>query len=218
MSLTPALSQWRKDMRAELLARRMAIPTAQHHALNTRLTDALQDAFPLEGPLVIAAYWPFKGEFDPRFVLRTWRQRGACTALPVVLGKGQPLQFKAWWPGLRTVPGVYQIPVPEGSDVVRPDVLLIPPVGFDTQGYRLGYGGGFYDRTLASLSPQPIKIGVAFNVSSIPTIQPQPHDIPMDFMATEDGIRAVENQCLTAPLAPDAVQQRLQVLLRSRAH
>lgn len=217
MPLSPALSQWRRALRAQLLAQRMSIAPAEHQALNTRLTGALQDAFPFEGPLVIAAYWPFKGEFDPRFVLRSWRLRGACTALPVVLGKGQPLQFRAWWPGLATVPGVYQLPVPVGSDVVRPDVVLMPPVGFDAQGYRLGYGGGFYDRTLAGLSPQPVKIGVAFGVSSIPTIEPQPHDIPMDFVGTEDGIRAVENQSLTEPLDPDAVRQRLHLLLRSRA-
>ena len=211
------MSQWRREMRAELLARRMAIAPAQRLAMNARLTDALQQAFPLEGSLVVAAYWPFKGEFDPRFVLRAWRLRGACTALPVVLGKGQPLQFRAWWPGLRTVPGVYQLPVPEGSAVVRPDVVLMPPVGFDSQGYRLGYGGGYYDRTLAGLSPQPIKIGVGFSVSFIPTIQPQPHDIPMDFVCTEDGIHAVQQQSLSVALAPDVVQQRLQVLLRSRA-
>lgn len=218
MSLSPDLREWRRALRAELLARRMAIAPAQRTAMNRCMTDALQDAFPLAGPLVIAAYWPFKGEFDPRFVLRTWRERGACTALPVVLGKGVPLQFRAWWPGLRTVPGVYQLPVPEGSDVVRPDVVLMPPIGFDAQGYRLGYGGGYYDRTLAGLSPQPIKIGVAFSTSSIPTIQPQPHDIPMDFVATEEGIQAVESHGLTAPLAPAVLRQRLQVLLRARAH
>ncbi|MEO7940310.1 MAG: 5-formyltetrahydrofolate cyclo-ligase [Burkholderiaceae bacterium] len=218
MPLSPELSQWRRTQRAELLALRMAIPAAQRMRMNRHITDALQDAFPLAGPLVIAAYWPFKGEFDPRFVLRSWRLRGACTALPVVVAKGQPLQFRAWWPGMRTEPGVYQLPVPVGSAVVRPDVVLMPPIGFDRQGYRLGYGGGFYDRTLAALSPQPVKIGVAFGVSAMPTIEPQPHDVPMDFVATEDGIRAVENQSLTAPLGPDAVRQRLDRLLRSRSH
>lgn len=218
MSLSPELSQWRRTRRSELLALRMAIAAAQRMEMNRCLTDALQGAFPLAAPLVIAAYWPFKGEFDPRFVLRTWRQQGACTALPVVLGKGLPLQFRAWWPGLRTVPGVYQLPVPEGSAVVRPDIVLMPPVGFDAQGYRLGYGGGYYDRTLASLSPQPIKIGVAFGIASIPTIRPQPHDIPMDFVATEEGIRAVETQGLTAPLAPTVLRHRLQRLLQARMH
>lgn len=217
MTPSPDLNQWRRTQRAELLALRMAIPVAQRMRMNRRMTEALQDAFPLAGPLVIAAYWPFRGEFDPRFLLRSWRLRGACTALPVVMAKGQPLQFRAWWPGLRTEPGVYQLPVPVGSDVVRPDVVLMPPVGFDRQGYRLGYGGGFYDRTLAGLSPQPVKIGVAFGLSFIPTIQPQPHDIPMDFVATEDGIRAVDDQRLTAPLDPDAVRHRLDLLLGSRS-
>jgi 5,10-methenyltetrahydrofolate synthetase len=78
-----------------------------------------------------------------------------------------------------------------GTQAVTPGALLIPPIGFDAQGYRLGYGGGYFDRTLASLDPQPLKIGVAFELSRIETIRPQPHDIPMDFIVTEAGIHRV---------------------------
>ena len=88
-------------------------------------------------------------------------------------------------------PGALGIPVPEGTRVLVPDALLIPPVGFGEKGGRLGYGGGYFDRTLASLSPQPLKIGVAFEVSRMPTIFPQPHDVLMDFIITEAGIHAV---------------------------
>lgn len=84
--------------------------------------------------------------------------------------------------------GVFDLPVPDGTEVVRPEALLIPPVGFDAQGYRLGYGGGYFDRTLAAMVPQPLKIGVAFELSRIPTIYPQPHDVPMDFIVTEAGV------------------------------
>lgn len=218
MPQSPALSQWRRETRATLLAERLAVEPQKRYAMGQRLTSALLNALHFEGPLVIAAYWPFKGEFDPRFALRNWRVRGASTALPVVITKAQPLEFRLWWPGLRTEPGVYQLPVPMGSAIVRPDVVLMPPIGFDARGYRLGYGGGYYDRTLAALSPQPVKIGVAFDIAAIPTIDPQAHDIPMDFVATETGVRAVESDGLTLPLSSDAVWQRVQALLRSRAH
>ena len=86
--------------------------------------------------------------------------------------------------------GAFGLPAPEGSQVLRPQAALIPPVGFDRQGYRLGYGGGYFDRTLAALSPQPLKIAVGFELSRIPTIHPQPHDVSMDFVVTEAGIHA----------------------------
>jgi 5-formyltetrahydrofolate cyclo-ligase len=89
-------------------------------------------------------------------------------------------------------PAVLGIPVPDGTPVLVPDAVLIPPVGFSDQGWRLGYGGGYFDATLAALSPQPLKIGVAYELSRTPTIFPQPYDVPMDFVVTEAGIHAVE--------------------------
>jgi len=86
---------------------------------------------------------------------------------------------------------VFDLPVPEGTRVVVPQALLMPPVGFDEQGYRLGYGAGYFDRTLAEMTPQPLKIGVAFELSRLATIYPQPHDIPLDFIVTEVGIYRV---------------------------
>jgi hypothetical protein len=105
----------------------------------------------------------------------------------VVVAKHAPLEFREWEPGVATAPGVFGLPVPQSAALV-PDVLLMPPVGFDGAGYRLGYGGGYFDRTLASRSPQPLKIGLARGMSHIETIHPQPHDIPMDFVITEAGI------------------------------
>jgi 5,10-methenyltetrahydrofolate synthetase len=188
MQLSPDLSEWRRAQRAALLAQRMAIAPSLRSAWNARITEALLDALVLDRSVVVAAYWPFKGEFDPRFALRVWRDAGVHTALPVVVGKAMPLQFRIWWPGMRTSPGVYGLPIPDEGAIVRPDVVLMPPVGFDAIGYRLGYGGGYYDRTLAALSPQPLKIGVAFELSRIETIRPRPHDIPMDYVVTQQGI------------------------------
>lgn len=90
--------------------------------------------------------------------------------------------------GCVTRPGVFDLPVPIEGEVVVPDAVLVPPVGFDRLGYRLGYGGGYFDRTLAALSPRPIAIALAREVSRIETIHPQPHDVPMDFIVTETGI------------------------------
>ncbi len=191
MNMPDTIRQWRKARRAELLAQRGAVPTNERRAWNEAITSSLLEGFPLLQQLVVGFYWPFKGEFDPRFAIHAWRGGGATAALPVVVRKGAPLQFREWWPGVSTAKGVFDLPVPLGTKVVTPQALLIPPIGFDPDGYRLGYGGGYFDRTLAALSPQPLKIGVAFELSRMSSIQPQPHDIPMDFIVTESGIHIV---------------------------
>lgn len=191
MPLPPDLAAWRKEQRATLLRLRMAVDRAQHAIWNQQITTRLLELCPAEKPMTVAGYWPFKGEFDPRFAMRIFRDHGMVTALPVVVQTAAALQFRPWWPGLRTSPGVYGLPVPEGIPVEHPDVVLMPPIGFDTGGYRLGYGGGYYDRTLADMPGSPIKIGVAFELSRIASIRPQPHDIPMDYVVTEEAIYQV---------------------------
>lgn len=191
MSMPDRIQQWRKEQRAELLARRAGVAADQRRAWNDAITVSLLHGFPMLQSSVVGFYWPFKGEFDPRFAIYRLRQAGARAALPVVLHKGTPLQFREWWPGVSTTKGVFDLPIPEGTEVLTPQALLIPPIGFDLHGYRLGYGGGYFDRTLAGMTPQPLKIGVAFELSRIATINPQPHDIPMDFIVTETGIHFV---------------------------
>ena len=198
MSTPTDLAAWRKAQRAELLAARVAIPLAVRRSRNEIITRLLSDAFDVLAGRSIGFCWPYKGEPDPRFFLHAMRARGSRTALPVVVEKKQPLEFREWWPGAPTTPGVFDLPIPQGTEVMRPAALLVPPVGFDAQGYRLGYGGGFFDITLASMSPQPLKIGVAFEVSRMPTIHPQAHDIPMDYVVTENGIAQVAEGRLVA--------------------
>ncbi len=217
MPLPPELGHWRSQQRAVLLHRRMALDKAQRIACNRRITHWLLTAFPIAGPMVVAAYWPFKAEFDPRFALREWRARGALGALPVVQRSAAPLQFRVWWPGARTTAGVFGLPVPHDGAIVRPDVVLMPPVGFDRMGYRLGYGGGYYDRTLAALSPQPLKIGVGYALSRIDSIRPQPHDIPMDFVLTEDGVHVAMPSGLALVTDALAVRERAVELMQRRA-
>jgi 5,10-methenyltetrahydrofolate synthetase len=182
------VASWRKGERARLLALREALPLEQRRAADARITELLVLAFPGLASLTLGFYWPFKGEVDPRLAVRRFRAGGARAALPVVAEKGTPLRFQVWTPDCVTQPGVFGLPVPLDGAVVIPDAVFAPPVGFDARGYRLGYGGGYFDRTLAALSPQPLAIGLARELSRIDTIHPQPHDIPMDFIVTEDGV------------------------------
>jgi 5-formyltetrahydrofolate cyclo-ligase len=135
--------------------------------------------------LLVGFYWPFKGEYDVLPIARSLHARGTKLALPVVVEKGQPLVFREWRPDARLVPGIWGIPVPADGGVVEPDALIVPLVGFDQDGYRLGYGGGYYDRTLAAMRKKPLTIGVGFELAALTTIHPQPHDIPMDAIVTE---------------------------------
>ncbi len=113
-------------------------------------------------------------------VLATLAELGAQTALPVVVAKGQPLIFRAWKSGDRLAHGVWKIPIPADGQEIIPDLVIAPVVGFDTQGFRLGYGGGFFDRTLAAMKDQPCVFGVGYSLAAIATIHPQTHDIHVD--------------------------------------
>jgi 5,10-methenyltetrahydrofolate synthetase len=188
------IKQWRKQQREQLLAVRTHVSREQRRAWTHTMTERIVNFFPLHLWQVTGFYWPFQGEFDPRFVIKKLRALSLVVALPEVVQKNAPLQFRQWWLGAPMVKGVYDLPVPENTPIVVPTVLLIPPVGFDEEGYRLGYGGGYFDRTLATMQTQPVKIGVAFELNRIPTIYPQPHDIPMDFIVTEKGVYAVNTQ------------------------
>ena len=107
----------------------------------------------------------------------------------MVVDKKGPLEYRAWRPGETLVDGVWNIPVPEKREVVAPAIVLAPVVGFDRGCYRLGYGGGYFDRTLAALAPRPWAIGIGFALQEIGTIYPQSFDVPMDQIVTETGTR-----------------------------
>jgi 5,10-methenyltetrahydrofolate synthetase len=178
---------WRKEERKRLLALRSAIALEERRRDDERITAMLLEGFTVLRGRAVGFYWPMKGEFDPRVAVLRLREEGAKAALPVVVRKAAPLEFRAWWPGVETVPGVYDLPVPR-SEAVIPEALLMPPVGFDALGYRLGYGGGYFDRTNAALGLRPLRIGVGRELCRIPTIHPQPYDIAMDFVVTEAGV------------------------------
>jgi 5,10-methenyltetrahydrofolate synthetase len=215
MSLTPELAQWRKAQRAALIARRLDAPEAERAAWSRRIEEGLREGFPLLQGFVVGFCWPYQGEFDARSVVSGLRRQGARAALPVVVGKGQPLEFREWWPGVGMVNGAYDVPVPDATRVLVPDALLIPAVGVGDRGDRLGYGGGYFDRTLAALEPRPLSIALAFELSRIPSSDPQAHDILMDFVVTEAGILAAVPGGLEA-VPPAEAARRAHALATAR--
>lgn len=187
-----ALKHWRKTERERLVAARMALDAAQLSRLRAAIDAHLERAFPWLAKSVVAFCWPYRNEYDARHLVRQLRDRGARTLLPVVVGNKQPLVFRPWKPGDVLAKGVYDIPYPASGETVVPDVVLAPMNGFDLGGCRLGYGGGFFDRTLAALraggQTRPLAIGVTYELARLQTIHPQPYDIPMDFVVTERGV------------------------------
>lgn len=189
------VARWRKAERARLLAERAALSVAVRQAAAEAIAghlDALFAArFATVKGLTVSAWWPIKAELNLRHWLESLLARGARVALPVVVTPAAPLVFRPWTPDCRMVQGFWKIPVPaEGPEEV-PDVTLSPVVGWDRAGYRLGYGGGYFDRTLAALSPRPLAIGVGLDAARVATIFPQPHDIAMNRIVTESGLQEI---------------------------
>jgi len=180
------VARWRKAERARLIDARMATPADARTAAGKRIATRLDEIVGDVAGRTVGIYWPFRAEPD----LREWGAsivaRGGRLALPIVVAKGKPLVFRTWKNGEKLEKGVWNIPIPAGGEEVFPDIVVSPLVGFDAAGYRLGYGGGFYDRTLAAMPAKPLTIGVGFELGRLPTIFPQWHDIPMDTLVIED--------------------------------
>ncbi|SER56355.1 5,10-methenyltetrahydrofolate synthetase [Nitrosomonas sp. Nm51] len=179
---------WRKRERERIIAARLAVPSAHCRQWSAAISVLLQQGFPRLQQKKIGLYWPFRGEYDPRPAALYFRAAGAILALPEVTGKNKPLRFREWWPAAPMRIGAYDIPVPHETRCIQPDVLIVPMVGFDRKGYRLGYGSGYFDRTLAMFSERPPTIGVAFELQRLENVHPQSHDIAMQYVITEAGI------------------------------
>ena len=182
------LIEWRKTERRRLIAAREALDAATLERFRHRIDAALARSFPGLAAAKLAFCWPIRGEYDARHLARTLRGRGALTALPVVVAPKQPLVFREWHPGVALAMGPLDIPYPKDSADVVPDAVLLPMNGWDRAGYRLGYGGGFFDRTLAALAKKPAVIGVSYELARMDSIHPQPWDIPVDWVVTERGV------------------------------
>ncbi len=184
----------KKSLRQQLITQRAELNN--RYALTLALQQVMRIWLVGREDTMIGAYWPIKGEFDPLPALHRWKEDGELLeqqtrrriGLPVVNKLHKTLTFHAWYPGCPMEPDAYDIPKPKDTEVLVPTLLFVPCVGFDSGGYRLGYGGGFYDRTLASLSPKPITVGLGFSHGHIEELEREPHDIPLDAILTEEGV------------------------------
>jgi 5-formyltetrahydrofolate cyclo-ligase len=182
------VKSWRKSQRARLIAARVTLAPDRVESFRNSIDASIERSFPGLARCRLAFCWPIKNEYDARHLAKTLRERGALTALPVVVAQKQPLAFREWHPGTELAKGPLDIPYPVSSPEVVPEAVLLPMNGWDAKGYRLGYGGGFFDRTLASLAKKPVVIGVSYELARLETIDPQPWDIPMDYVVTERGV------------------------------
>ncbi|MHA6323822.1 5-formyltetrahydrofolate cyclo-ligase [Roseivivax sp. CAU 1753] len=196
------VARWRHAERARLRTERQALSVADRAAAGAAIAGHLRGL--LSAPLdrdaagggaalrgrVLSAYWPIKGEPDLRPLMAELHAGGVTLCLPIVETRAAPLVFRRWTPETAMVRGHWNIPVPPpDADALVPDVMLAPLMGWDSDGYRLGYGGGYFDRTLAASDPRPFTIGIGFQSARLATIYPQPHDIPLGVILTEAGVQ-----------------------------
>jgi 5-formyltetrahydrofolate cyclo-ligase len=179
----------RAALRRDRLAARAALSDKDRQAASARIEGYLATLLTERRPGILAYCWPIRGEFDCRPLMLDLLSKNWRLSLPVAVEEKRPLVFRAWTPATTMARDQHGIPVPAEGESLHPDIVIIPLVAFDDQGYRLGYGGGYFDRTLATLAPRPFTIGVGFELGRIDTIHRQPHDVPMDVIVTENGLR-----------------------------
>jgi 5-formyltetrahydrofolate cyclo-ligase len=197
--MTPEeIANWRRETRTRLIEKRRAVSPIARTAWSGEIERRLYDLLKKTPAEIIAGYAPIRGEFDPVPLLDRLTRGGRRAALPAIIMKGEVMEFRAWDADSEMEHGLFGIPVPKKRDIVIPQTLFIPCVGFDAENYRLGYGGGYFDRTLAALSPRPMAIGLAFELGRLETVYPQPHDIRLDVIVTETGVQKLR------PPAPPA--------------
>lgn len=177
----PVRAQWRLELRA---ARGALTDRSPRQA---RLSSRIEQWLATVDIQRLGFFWPTRGEPDLAAVIGRWLEADPSrhAALPVI--EGGLLRFAPWSPAVALVTGPFDIQVPDTAQRIDPQLLLIPCVGIDRLRYRLGYGGGYYDRTLAVMSPRPITVGVGFDCARIETIDPKPHDLKLDVAMTESG-------------------------------
>ncbi|MGI1660999.1 5-formyltetrahydrofolate cyclo-ligase [Palleronia sp. KMU-117] len=189
------VARWRRAERIRLAALREELGQSGRAQVSAAIATHLGTFLAAHGAragAMVAGYWPIRGEPDLRPLLARLHEMDVRVALPVVETRAAPLVFRRWTPRMRIARGHWNIPVPPAeAEALVPDILIAPCLGWDGACFRLGWGGGYFDRTLAALSPRPFAIGIALAAARLPTIYPQPHDVPMDAIVTEEG-RAAE--------------------------
>jgi len=181
----------RRALRKQLVERRLALSADDCERLSAAVCAHLRNNFPQLAGMRVGFCWPVKNEPDLRPLMQSWIDSGnpGFTALlPVVIEADAALAFRAWTPESRLEADRYGIPAPVEGEFLVPEALLIPVNAFDAAGYRIGYGGGFFDRTLAEIQPVPLSVGVGFELSRVDSVCPQIHDMRLDAMVSEAGI------------------------------
>ena len=187
-------AQDKKALREALIAQRLELPERMERS------DLLQRVMRIwlvgRPDTVIGAYWPIKGEFDPLPALHRWKEDGELQGgpqrkrigLPVVDKLHKTMSFHAWYPGCPMEEDAYGILKPKATELVVPTLLFVPCVGYAAGGYRLGYGGGFYDRMLATLEPKPFTVGLGFTQGYLDEFEHEAHDVPLDAILNDNGV------------------------------
>jgi 5-formyltetrahydrofolate cyclo-ligase len=178
----------KRAVRERIIALRDALPRRQREAAGVAVRRLFHAHVAPAAGSTVSAFWPSKGEIDVLPLLRDLHDRGHRCALPVVVARRTPLVFRRWTPETELVPGNFGIPVPpETAEIAEPELLLVPLLGFDRAGHRLGWGGGFYDRTLAKLRAdrRVTAVGVAFAAQEVDRVPHGPDDQPLDWVITE---------------------------------
>ena len=178
--------RWRRAERERLYRLRRSLPADARAAAEGELGERLDELVATRGARVVGAYWPIRGEPDLRPWMRAANARGLSVALPVVVGEHQPLRYSRWRAGVKMRRGHRGIAEPAVDDWLVPELVVAPLVGVDARNFRLGNGGGYFDRTLGTAEPRPFAVGVGFAYARVDTIYPLAHDIPMDAVLLSD--------------------------------
>lgn len=187
------MKEWRREQRQRLLEERARLKVTERKSIQRRCLRHVADCLDDIEPGILALYWPIKGELNCRVLAQSLILSGWKLALPVINSETRQLDFAYWQPDMPMRAGNWNIPVPVRQALLQPRYFLIPLVGFDSQNYRLGYGGGYYDRTLAAMEESVVTIGVGMEMGRFETIFPHRFDIPMQRLVTEAGIQTVDN-------------------------
>jgi 5-formyltetrahydrofolate cyclo-ligase len=179
---------FRQALRRERIAAREALPAAEHVRQSAAVLDHLHGFLTTKLPGSLAFYWPIRAEVDCTPLVLRLIKHGWCACLPVVLARHAAMVFREWSPSTPMVMGQHGIPTVADGDIVVPQVVLMPVNAFDRKGYRLGYGGGYFDRTLAALVPRPFAIGVGFELGRVESIYPHAQDLAMNAVVTDGGV------------------------------
>ena len=179
---------WRQQQRTRFLDERKVISASLRNQWQQYVEQETLKFLTRMQPGIMAFYLPIRGELDCKPVAEQLIKKGWRTAIPVIREGVKTLTFCEWTPETEMTSGVWQIPIPKNEVVLSPDVMIIPLVGFDVKGFRLGYGGGYYDRTVAAMTNQPLMIGIGLEQSLCETIYPHQYDIAMDIIITENRV------------------------------